>query len=641
MEKNYYRPEYKIIIWFIFYAILLLHILNNAILFKRNGFYKTLPFNFQQGDVVSTRDTLTASRLRDKIVLQVDTLKVFDKTEDKQAEPEKHGLVIRLDQNEHIINIDFDEYRTSLDSVSVTLQDTLSSLVSREIFRTITKLDYRVLVSLVFNIIIGFLVFFSSYLLIKYSRNKENMLIAFFLIFLFIPGFDYILPGIPSRIWGLLISPFWGILFYHFIVIKTGIVKNLRKLYLLSTGVLIFFYVMNYLGLDSDLAVLWSAFWLLKGFLLLRREYKRQGTMELRRLLGALRGIGFSILMIIVFLGELLLIMLLAGLSSLTGLQQWFTFESTYLGLILVVLLVVPILGFFLGAFWFLGSLSWSLLTGTAWDVKVRSTLIYALVGFLFVTLFGMVDYLLGEILQHVFGKFMGSEFLAGIPVTIGLIAFFNPLKSKVENLVDKQLNSSELDFLEKTESFNRVLSEEGVLEGFEEYICDNLIRRLPVTKVAMISFDQGQQCYKFNEIRGSDVEENSAVSDKNDLLKSLKLQRILKPDTADLSDISSFALIIPVLAEQQNRWFLALGSKQDNSLYSKKDEEVLVNLVERIRLSLKFILAYEGIMSDRINEMMFEKEALISQLEAEVKRLRLAMQSSSLPGTRKGEDQE
>jgi len=323
-------------------------------------------------------------------------------------------------------------------------------------------------------------------------------------------------------------------------------------------------------------------------------------------------------LLLIVFV---LLLLLFAGIGSLAGLSGLLE-NMEVLAVAFGIIALLPIIGFIIGILWFFGSFSWSLLTGTVMDVKIRSTLIYTLVGFTFIVIFGLIDYSLGEILQSVFGKFFGSEFIAGIPATIGLLLFFNPVRNYAEKLVDKKLNTTELDFLEKAESFTRDISEEGIIEGFEEYICDNLIKQLPISKIAIVSFDKELNNYKFNEIRGSDIIENSAVKDRKRILEKQELFRNYSSDD-DEQDIASFALIIPILIEEEHKWFLAFGGKTDNSSYNKKDLDVLQGLVEKIRLSLKFILTYEILTREKFLQIISLKDDQIAQKEKEIVRLR------------------
>jgi hypothetical protein len=248
--------------------------------------------------------------------------------------------------------------------------------------------------------------------------------------------------------------------------------------------------------------------------------------------------------------------------------------------------------------------------------------LIYTIVGTFFVVTFGLIDYALGELLQNIFGQFMGSEFIAGIPATIGLLAFFNPIRNKVEGIVDSKLNTSDLDFLEKTESFTDALGGESVIEGFEEYICENLIALLPITKIALISYNRPERDYIFNEIRGSDVVENSRVNDVHNILPQGTIYRTYGPVNEDPQEISSFSLVLPIVFDDEYKWFLAVGKKEDGTAYTKKDEVAFQRLADRIQLSLKFILAYEEILKKQYNRQLEQKNKAIRSREETIHQL-------------------
>jgi hypothetical protein len=436
------------------------------------------------------------------------------------------------------------------------------------------------------------------------------------------------LPGSVLNIWVGLISPFWGIVFYHYIVIKTGIKKKIGRLYLISGVIFLITYLFKLIDLNITLFNLWSAFWLIKGFILLRKQYRKEKDIQLKRLLGAFGGIGFSLISILVFFSLAILLSIMVGIGSIAGLTRLLEMQEI-IGVVIGIVFLLPLIGFMLGIFWFFGSFTWSLLTGTALDVKIRSTLIYTLVGFFFVIMFGLLDYSLGEILQSLFGRFFGSEFIAGIPATIGLLLFFNPVRNYAERIVDKRLNSSDLDFLEKAETFSRDISEEGIIEGFEEYICDNLITKLAVTKVAIISFDRNLGYYKFNEIRGSQVIENSPIEDSKEKLADEELIRITTP-VKNIQDISSFTLIFRLLFEEGHKWFLALGNKKDGSLYNKRDILALQKLVEKIRLSLKFILTYEAITKEKYKKIIAKKDKLLIDKDKIISELKKLISSDS-----------
>jgi len=594
---------------------------------------KTLPFKQENGLVVETTDDSLLNTFENKIITKIDTFEIKPssaETEDGTESGTGNLDLFRSESSRGIqINVNSDYQKVDGDSVEVVLKDTLTDVSEHRYIKTDSELNRIGIISIAGNLALMVFAFFNAFLLLKYSSAKENILIVYFVLFLITPSPSSILTKPLLYIWAILLSPFWGILFYHFMVLKAEAKKNIKKLYLVSTIIFVIGYILSIIIKESfDFIHIWSAWWMLKGFLLLRKEYKKTRSIELRRLWGAFSGIGVSMISIILIFAIAVVIALFAGISSLTGLSMLIKSYSEILGILIAIIVLIPILGVFLGFLWFLGSFTWSLLTGTAMGVKIRSTLIYTITGVFFVVIFGLIDYSLGEILQGLFGKFVGSEFIAGIPITIGMIALFNPVRNKIEKLVDGKLNTSELDFLEKTESFTNNISEEGVLEGFEEYICENLMQRLKLTKVALISYEKEMKAYKYNEIRGSDVIENSKVDDVHLVLLENKIQRNYSALNEDPQEVSSFSLIVPIIHDPDHKWFLALGEKSDKSLYNKKDEQALVQLTERIKLSLKFILAYEEIVAKKYHQtiakhekMMEEKDEMIRMLKTELKK--------------------
>jgi len=368
----------------------------------------------------------------------------------------------------------------------------------------------------------------------------------------------------------------------------------------------------------------WSIIWLLISFIKLWKTYKTSGSMELKRLLNAFKGLFLAIVALIVAL-------IFGGILYFTSSGQTeFGVYNLQMGF-LIGFILLAMLVFIIGILWFFGAFTWSLLTGTALGVKIRSTMIYTIVGVMFVVFFGLLDYSLGELLQKLFGRFVGSEFIAGIPATIGLLMFFNPVRQKVERMVDNRLNTSDLDFLEKTDTFTDVIAGEGVIEGFEEFICENLTKRLPIKKVALISYNLDKKAYIFNEIRGSDVEENSVVEDVHLTLLENKLHRNYGALNENDQEIASFSVVIPIIYDLDHKWFLALGRKMDGTSYSKKDEEALTKLAAKIKLSLKFILAYEHIINNRYVDSLEEKDKFIERLQKQIADLAIRLNEKNI----------
>ena len=614
---------FKKIAWYLFFLFLLLNVLNWILSINEDVFIKKLPFDLKKGYAENIQYPALANILNNKIITYVDTIKTFIPSGQSSISSKifNHKFRFRLlGYNKEFVSKESEirtrifEFVSTKDEVEITFHDIDTKESSSIIVETINTYDRSALLSLIFNIVFIFFIFFNTYLLLNFSQTRENIFIVFFLLFFSCPEE---LPFLNlSNTITFLIIPFLGVLFYHFIVQKISPEKKLKVIYSLSLLLSIsiyLFYEFYKINLEFILFI-WSIAWLLIGFILLWRSYKKTQLIELKRLINAFRGIVISLVSISI--GAILVVIFTYFTSGSSGFQIY----SFYM-IILMILIICAGLGFFVGILWFFGSFTWSLLTGTVLDVKIRSTLIYTIVGLVFVTIFGFVDYTLGELLQSLFGNFIGSEFIAGIPATIGLLAFFNPIRNKVESIVDTKLNTSDLDFLEKTDTFTNNLSGESVIEGFEEYICENLIHRLPIKKVALVSFDKELNYFKFNEIRGSDVKENSKVEDIHSILSNNEIYEsyIINEDN---QEISSFSMVVPIIFEEDYKWFLALGKKNDGTAYSKKDEKAFLKLANKINLSLKFILAYDDIVHNRYIKTIREKDLLIEKYEKQLNEL-------------------
>lgn len=623
MKESIVKPLHKTA-WVLFIILLFLNIVNWGFDIKDDLQQRKLPFAIKNGKAVEIEDSSLVNLFQDKEIIKIDTLQISH-----FAEQEDRGgtlIIFQTDRDGTSANDDLENALRNVlkgkKEVTVTWQDSLGS----DFFQvnTLPSKDYSFLLNLGFNAVFLLFIFFNSFLLLKYSLHRENLLIVFFLLLLACP--NRISSTLELDVINSLAAAFLGILFYQFVREKLAKPYKIRHLYLISFFLSVLCIILNKtLHIATNMVLYcWSLLWLLISFIILWKEYKATGSIELKRLLNAFKGLFVAII-------ALLIAIAIAGVMFvMTSGQTEFGINNLRVG-ILVGFVLIAMLVFIISILWFFGAFTWSLLTGTALGIKIRSTMIFTIVGVVFVVFFGLLDYSLGELLQTLFGRFLGSEFIAGIPATIGLLIFFNPVRQRVERLVDSKLNTSELDFLEKTDSFAETISGDSVIEGFEEYICENLIKRLPIEKVALISYDQAMMSYKFNEIRGSEVEENSPVLDVHLYLLENQIQRNYAALNENPQEIASFSLIIPILYDLDHKWFLALGKKNDGTSYTRKDEEALTKLADKIRLSLKFILAYDNIINNRYRNSLQEKNDLIANLQKQVAELAIKMSEKNI----------
>ncbi|MBN1948739.1 MAG: hypothetical protein JW784_03260 [Candidatus Cloacimonetes bacterium] len=609
----------KYLAWRLFWIILIMNAASIFIQLKNDLIIRQLPLEVDKNRILAVQDTSLAELLTGKILTRVDTLDLRRQVRQVAPVGLSFGIptarsgIIGLDLNTED-NLQLRENLQDKTRVEIGYLDTSSGEEQSILIPTREKTNISLLASLSLYLLFLIFLLFNTVILLKYGQQEENILIVFFLLILAIPENLPLYPYLNCLLF--LGSAMIGALFYHFILSKVYPFRKIAALYWSAAALAIFCCLLLIIfGLDGGMLLyIWSFYWILVAFRLLWKEYRRTGSIDLKRLINAFRGILFSIIGIILIVFFALILSLLTAELPSSGIYAVGTIMIT-------VLLIGSIIFFVIGILWFLGSFTWSLLTGTALDVKIRSTLIYTMIGVIFVTLFGLLDYTLGELLQSLFGNFIGSEFIAGIPAAIGLLIFFNPVRNRVEAIVDKKLNTSDLDFLEKTDSFTRNISDEGVIEGFEEYICENLIHRLPINKVALVAYDPALDKFRFNEVRGSDIIENSCVQDIHDILAQPEIYKSYIVNE-NIQDISSFNLVLPVLYEEDQRWFLALGKKLDGSVYTRKDEEAFQNLADKIRLSLKFILTYDQLISQKFQKELEDKDKIIRELRNQITRL-------------------
>ena len=615
MSDNIYKLLKKIA-WILIILLVLLSTFLTYKVTKQIFFGKVLPFPIElitspEGNKlwkISISDSLQGySNLNGKYLVQIDTLKI----------PLLKNYSIEL----QVFKQKFANFVADKDSISIYFKDISDNIVKQQTVRTV-KSDFLTEsnMQLIFTYIwILFLAssLFISYLLLRYSQSRENILMVFF--FFLLPSSLIPTPLVIMtkyfQYFHFFTFPYLGILFYHFVIQKISFHTKLRKLYLISFFVsLVTFFLKktHIIPVSMLIPYFWVIFWILKGIYNLRNDIKINKTIENKRLFS-------SFISVIIFIFSLIVL-------HVCGLY-WFNnsnilelgnpiFSEHILFYIATICLGISFLSIVISMFWFISSFTWSLLTGSILEVKIRSTIIYTIVGAIIISIFGLIDYTLGVFIQLFFGKFIGSEFIAGIPASITLIAVVNPIRNKVERFVDNKLNTSELSFLEKTEKFADNLSEEGVAEGFEEYICENLICNLPIEKVALISFDNELNDYKFNEVRGSNVIENSIVEDRENILKGKTIIQRYNKLSDNPQDISSFPFIIQILFDSKQKWYLALGKKNDGSVYNKNDMNAFTKLADKIKLPLKFILAYKDIVNNKYRKIIQHQQKLINDLK-------------------------
>jgi len=360
--------------WLIFFFFIFLNLVNWAFIIKDDFFIKRLPFRLEEGSAVGVQDSTLAAILEDKKIVRIDTLDIT-RFEDSQNETNGPQLLIfhsnTEDEEAEDLESAIDEVIKNKQTVEITCQDSLGRTLYT--VDTISRKDYSSFITIAFNALFLLFIFFNSYLLLRYSQAQENILIVLFLLLLASPNdiagmsdFNIIITSSAAIL---------GILFYHFVQEKLGNSYNIKILYFISIGLIIIGTILHIVFQFSANLVYyaWSIIWLLVSFKILWKAYKASKSMDLKRLLNAFKGLFLAIV-------ALLIAFLFGGILYFTSSGQTeFGIYNLQMGF-LIGFILLAMLVFIIGILWFFGAFTWSLLTGTALGVKIRSTMIYTIV---------------------------------------------------------------------------------------------------------------------------------------------------------------------------------------------------------------------------------------------------------------------
>ncbi len=319
---------FKRIAWYLFFLFLFLNVFNWIFSINEDVFIKKLPFDLKKGYAENIQYPALANILNNKIITYVDTIKTFIPSGQSSISSKifNHKFRFRLlGYNKEFVSKESEirtrifEFVSTKDEVEITFHDIDTKESSSIIVETINTYDRSALLSLIFNIVFIFFIFFNTYLLLNFSQTRENIFIVFFLLFFSCPEE---LPFLNlSNTITFLIIPFLGVLFYHFIVQKISPEKKLKVIYSLSLLLSIsiyLFYEFYKINLEFILFI-WSIAWLLIGFILLWRSYKKTQSIELKRLINAFRGIVISLVSISI--GAILVVIFTYFTSGSSGFQ--------------------------------------------------------------------------------------------------------------------------------------------------------------------------------------------------------------------------------------------------------------------------------------------------------------------------------
>ncbi len=217
------------------------------------------------------------------------------------------------------------------------------------------------------------------------------------------------------------------------------------------------------------------------------------------------------------------------------------------------------------------------------------------------------------------------------IVATLIIAVFFNPIKNRIQEFVERRFFPSKYFYREAVKSFNHQLVTVVELDELQTLLQKFLTDTMQINPAALFwrQPDSGQ----YLPLRVTDVTATTLPSftDGDEVIRRLEMQRKLLDFSMlrDLPDAMSqqeqdrwltlmTELILPLHPRGKLKGFIALGPKADGEEYYKEDLELLEILNDQINISLANAL---------LTEQLREQERLRKELEVARK-----IQMSSLP---------
>jgi len=336
--------------WALFVTFLFLNLINWGFTIKDDFFVRTLPFDIENGKAVDFSDSTLVDILQDVIITKIDTLILPEQEETYQVREDSRSINIQMPNwdvgasnlNEQSLENRIRQTIGKRHEIEINYADSVNT--QSIMVQTVLIKDYTILINMGFNAIFLLFIFFNSFLLLKFSLAKENILIILFLLFLSSPdsisGLSFI-SNFSNALMGFL-----GVLFYHFILEKVKLEKRVKHIYLIAVLLIIICQIIDSIFSFPIQVILyiWSLYWMFAGFVMLWKAFKKTGSITLKRLLNAFRGIFISLV-------SLIFVIILA---AILGFYYGASDSVQFVGInniqtaVLVIMILITLLAFFI-----------------------------------------------------------------------------------------------------------------------------------------------------------------------------------------------------------------------------------------------------------------------------------------------------
>ncbi len=264
-------------------------------------------------------------------------------------------------------------------------------------------------------------------------------------------------------------------------------------------------------------------------------------------------------------------------------------------------------------------------------DLIIRRSVIYSLVIGVLVIIYTSLIFGVTHLIKQI------SQFDIGTVSAIIIAFLFQPIKSKIQRIVDRKFFRVQYDFRLALKKFLNEIKNSESKEILADHIVEESNKLIPVLKIGFFLFDGKTSRIRLIANKNFDLLVGRSLALDQSRLKTELNKPVALPEKVEstvdleLADRTVFrrwgiALILPIKSsEGKILGFLVLGEKKSGQKYSVEDVDLLAEVILQTgmaleKINIRELLLRERIEKEKLEELNRTKSFFISSVSHELK---------------------
>lgn len=229
------------------------------------------------------------------------------------------------------------------------------------------------------------------------------------------------------------------------------------------------------------------------------------------------------------------------------------------------------------------------------------------------------------------------NQTTVSIAAAVIIALIFQPLKTSVQNYVDKIFFRVQYNFREELSNLLSEIKQVGDVDELSEFLIKKINKLMPVEKIGFCLFDHEKRRFFLTRHKNFESLSGKSLYIKNETLEKeffrIAAEKNSVEPEAKVSTIFQntllrwkINLVLPIIFEEKELYAVVLlGKKKSGAKFSIEDIEILKNIgneaasvIKRINLQKQLIL--EKLEAEKLQELNLQKSMFVSSVSHDLK---------------------